>query len=292
VKLAAFPKCFMDQLVRDRTMSLFQWIEMAADLPIDGLELYGGFLESTDDAYLGRVRNAIEIRGLVMPMLCHSPDFTSPDPEERRREVERERTMIDATARLGGGFCRVLSGQRRPEVSRGQGVQWVVECIRSLLDHAAKQKVVLCLENHYKDNYWAHPEFAQKQDVFVQIINQIDSPWFGVQYDPSNALIAGEDPLALLELVKHRVVTMHASDRHLMPGHSLDELKTMEDSVGYASILSHGVIGQGLNDFPAIFRILRGVGFNGWVSIEDGVNGLGEIHASAEFLRDQMAERS
>jgi sugar phosphate isomerase/epimerase len=269
-------------------MSVFDWIEMASDLPIDGLELYEGFLESFEDSYLARVRAAIERRNLIMPMLCCSPDFTQPEANERRREVEREKLMIDVTARLGGSFCRVLSGQRRPEVSRGQGVRWVVDCVRELLDCAAERNVVLTIENHYKDNYWKHPEFAQKQEVFLEIVNQIDSPWFGVQFDPSNALVAGEDPIDLLEHVKDRVVTVHASDRHLEPGHTLEELREMEDSVGYASILSHGVIGRGMNNYPRIFRILREVGFRGWISIEDGLNGLEEIRASAEYLRPLM----
>jgi len=288
MKLAAFPKCFMDQLVVERTMSVFDWIEMAADLPIDGVELYDGFLEHLDAAYLEKVRSAVERRHLAMPMLCYSPDFTQPDPAERRREVARAKRMIDVTATLGGGFCRVLSGQRRPEVSRAQGVCWVVECLEELLEYAAERKVVLAMENHYKDNYWEHPEFAQQRDVFLEIVNQIDSPWFGVQYDPSNAIVAGEDPIVLLEQVKHRVVTMHASDRFLKPGHTLEELKKLEDSRGYAAILSHGVIGQGLNDYPRIFRLLGEVGYQGWVSIEDGLNGLEEIRASAEFLRPLM----
>ncbi len=287
MKLAAFPKCFMDQLVRDRTMTVFDWIEMAADLPIDGLELYDGFLASLEEAYLEKVRGALARRHLAMPMLCCSPDFTRPDAE-RRQEIARERRLIEVTAILGGQSCRVLSGQRRPEVTRAQGVRWVVECIKELLPYAAENKVVLALENHYKDNYWQYPEFAQKRDVFLEIVNQIDSPWFGVQYDPSNAVVAGEDPLELLESVKHRVVTMHASDRFLKPGHTLEELRRIEDSVGYAAILSHGVIGQGLNDYPRIFRLLREVGYQGWVSIEDGLNGLEEIRASAEFLRPLM----
>ena len=44
-----------------------------------------------------------------------------------------------------------------------------------------------------------------------------------------------------------------------------------------------------MNDYPHIFRTLREVGFTGWVSIEDGVNGLEEIRASAEFLRPFLA---
>ena len=288
MKLAAFPKCFMDPLVRDRTMTVFDWIEMAAGLPVDGLEMYDGFFTSLDDAYLDKVRGTLERHKLAMPMLCVSPDFTRPAPEERRQEIEREKKMVDVTARLGGGFCRVLSGQRRPHVSREQGTRWVVECIREVMEYSAARNVVLAIENHYKDNYWQHPEFAQRQDVFLEIVNAIDSPWFGVQFDPSNALVAGEDPIELLERVKHRVVTMHASDRHLKPGHTLEELKAVEDSVGYASILAHGVIGRGMNDYPRIFATLREAGFDGWVSIEDGLNGLEEIRASAEYLRPLM----
>ncbi|MGH9407521.1 MAG: sugar phosphate isomerase/epimerase family protein [Terriglobia bacterium] len=284
MKLAAFPKCFMDQLVRDRTMTVFEWIEMAADLPVDGLEMYDGFFQSLEPAHLGEVRAAIGRRGLEMPMLCCSPDFTFPEAREREREVEREKAMIDATAALGGRFCRVLSGQRRPGVLREQGVGWVVECLRELLDYAAARNVVLAMENHYKDNYWQHPEFAQASDVYAEILSQVDSPSLGAQFDPSNAILAGEDPIELLARIKHRVVTMHASDRRLKPGHTLEELRKVEDSAGYAAILSHGVVGSGLNDYPRIFAILRQAGFDGWVSIEDGVNGLEEIRESAEFL--------
>ncbi len=285
MRIAAFPKCFMDQLVVDHTLSVFEWIEMAADLPVEGLEMYDGFLERLDELYLAKIRLALDRHGLEMPMLCYSPDFTRPDPEDRQRQVERQKQMIDTTARLGGRFCRVLSGQRRPEVSREQGVRWVVECIRQLLDYAAEKNVVLAMENHYKDNYWTHPEFAQQRDVFLEIVNQIDSPWFGVQYDPSNAILAGDDPIELLEQVKRRVVTMHASDRFVKPGHTLDELRRTEHGVGYAAILSHGVVGEGLNDYPRIVRILREAGYAGWISIEDGINGLQEIRASAQFLR-------
>jgi sugar phosphate isomerase/epimerase len=50
------------------------------------------------------------------------------------------------------------------------------------------------------------------------------------------------------------------------------------------------VIGQGLNDYDAIFSTLRGVGFDGWISIEDGENGMDELRASVRFLRAKMAE--
>ena len=288
-KLSVFPKCYMDALCVTKTMTLFEWIDLAATLGVDGVEMYPGFFESFDPAYLGRVAAHLERAGLEAPMMCASPDFTQPDAAARQVEVERERHMIDVTAALGGRYCRVLSGQRREEVSRADGVRWTVECITSLLDTAASRRVVLNMENHYKDGYWRQPEFAQSLDVFLEVIGRIDSPWFGVNYDPSNAIVAGDDPLAVLAAVKARVVTMHASDRYLTSG-TIEDLRQQDGSTGYARNLKHGVIGKGLNDYDAIFSTLRAEGFDGWVSIEDGENGMDELRESVAFLRAKMAE--
>src|SRR5262245_29040964 len=110
-RLSVFPKCYMDALCVTRTLTLPAWIEMAASLGVDGVEMYPGFFESFEPAYLERLRGALERGGLEAPMMCASPDFTQPDREARRAEVEREKAMIDVTAALGGRFCRVLSGQ-------------------------------------------------------------------------------------------------------------------------------------------------------------------------------------
>jgi sugar phosphate isomerase/epimerase len=285
-RLAAFPKCFIDDLCVHHSMTLVQWIDMASTLGIDGLEFYSGFVEDTPAA-LGAARDRLKKHGLAMPMLCCSPDFTQPDLMLLQKEIDREKRMIELTAFFGGRFCRVLSGQRRPEVTREAGVAQVVRVIRSLLPFAQEHNVVLTLENHYKDNYWVYPEFAQKMDVFVEIVDAIDSPWFGVNFDPSNAILAGDDPLVLLERVKHRVVSMHASDRFLKSG-TLEDLRREEDTAGYAARLSHGVIGQGMNDYDRIFAILQGAGFNSWISIEDGMNGMEDLRESVRFLKAKI----
>ncbi len=285
-KLAAFPKCYMDQLCVDRSMTIFDWIELAATLGVEGLEFYSGFIED-DETFLDRVKAALERHKLAMPMFCCSPDFTQLDPILLQREIDCEKRMIEITSFFGGRFCRVLSGQRRPGLTRENGVAQVVRVFRDLLPFAEQHGVVLTMENHYKDNYWQYPEFAQKSDVFVEIVEQIDSPWFGVNFDPSNTILAGEDPLALLERVKHCVVTMHASDRYLKSG-TIEDLRKEEDSVGYASRLSHGVIGKGMNDYDTIFSTLNSVGFRSWISIEDGLGGMDELRESVDFLQAKI----
>jgi sugar phosphate isomerase/epimerase len=288
LKIAAFPKCYLDRIAGDRSMTVFEWIEMARGLDADGLEMYDGFFTSLEPSYLDQVGAAIRDAGFAMPMLCCSPDFTNPDPDGRKRAVEREVALVRVTRQLGGprAVCRVLSGQRYPGVSRQQGLEWVVDCMQQVLPVAREYDIVLGLENHYKDGFWKYPEFAQKQDVFLELVGAIsDRQHFGVQFDPSNAVVAGDDPVALLRAVADRVVSMHASDRYLAEGATLEELKQADGTLGYAPNLRHGVTGKGLNDYDAIFGILANQNYRGWVSIEDGMNGMEEMAESLAFLR-------
>jgi len=287
MRISAFPKGELEAIVAGTT-PLLDWIERASSLPVEGLELYSGmFPDPNDDAFVDSVGEALAGHGLQMPMLCVSPDFTHPDPGVRAAEVEREAQLITLTRQLGGpgAATRVLSGQAHPGVSREQGVTWVVEAIEQLLPIARSHDITLAMENHYKDGFWQYPEFAQRRDVFLAIVDQImDRAHFGVQYDPSNAIVAGDDSVDFLRAVIDRVVTMQASDRSLAPGASLTELQRSDGTIGYSPLLQHGVIGRGLNDYPAIFAILAEAGYDGWISIEDGVNGFEELRASADFL--------
>jgi sugar phosphate isomerase/epimerase len=291
MKIAAFPKCYLELIPQQ--MSLFEWIDMSQALGAEGLEMYERFFTSLDNAHIDQVGEAIARSGRAMPMLCCSPDFTNPDANGRKRALEFEVEMIRITRRLGGprACCRVLTGQRYPQVSVAQGLEWVADSIEQLLPVAREYDVILALENHYKDGFWKYPEFAQKQEIFLQVLAAIpDRQHFGVQYDPSNAIVAGDDPIALLRLVADRVVSMHASDRYLAPGASLDDLRQSDGTIGYSPNLRHGVTGKGLNDYDQIFTILAGVGYQGWVSIEDGMNGMDEMKESVDFLKRMRAK--
>ena len=289
-QLAAFPKAYMNALCKDGTMKVSEWIDIACRLDIDGLEWYAGFLEMENADNWKIFRRQVEDNGKVIPMMCCSPDFTHPDKSFRDIEIAKQKHWIDMTYALGGKYCRVLSGQKRPELSIDLGVQLAADCIHECLPYAQERDITLIIENHYKDDFWTYPEFAQKMDVFCALVDKINHPFFGVNYDPSNTYLAGEDPLELLKRVVHRVVTMHASDRYLKEG-TLEDLRNEEGgAVGYAKRLSHGEIGKGLNDYDAIFTLLKKQNFNGWISIEDGVDGIEQLERSVLFLRKKMKE--
>lgn len=286
-QISVFPKCWFDELVAGER-DYVAWIRDAARLGGEGLEHYDGFMHGENE--IAAATAAAAETGQTASLLCFSPDFTHPDPDERARQVDRQKGAIDLAVRLGTRFCRTLSGQRRPGVSREQGVSWTVECIERALDYAESRDVVLCMENHYKDSTWRYPEFAQDEDVYLEILGRIVSPRLGVQYDPSNALVGGYDPIGFLDKVLPRVVSMHASDRSLAKGATLDDLKEADGSFGYSTKLKHGETGKGMIDYDAIFTRLAAAGFAGWISVEDGMNGLDEIARSVDFLKAKRAE--
>ena len=288
-QLAAFPKLWMTELCKTGTRSLDEWFKVAAELGVDGVEWYAGFLETLDPSTWAPTKRRADELGLANPMMCCSPEFTQPEPDFRRAEIEKEKRWIDMAYALRCRYCRVLSGQRRPEVTREEGIRYAVECIEACLPYAQERGITLIIENHYKDDFWQWPEFAQKMDVFCELVGRITHPGFGVNYDPSNTILAGEDPLQLLYAISHRVVTMHASDRYLIEG-TIEDLRREEAAgdLGYLKRLRHGEIGQGLNDYDAIFTELNRVGFDSWISIEDGVDGLDQLARSTEFLRRKV----
>ncbi len=288
-KISVFPKCYFDELCAG-TRDYGGWLRSAATLGAEGVEHYDGFFRSFRPEDVDPIIAIMQETGQTSSMLCFSPDFTHPDPVQRQRQFERQCAAIDLCLRLGMRYCRTLSGQHFPGMTRQEGIERTVEGIKRSLDYAARKDVTLCMENHYKDGNWQYPEFAQPEDIFLEIVSRIDSPYFGVQFDPSNATIGGYDPISFLEKVKTRVVTMHASDRYLVPGATLAELRQADGTIGYSPKLLHGETGKGMNDYDAIFRILASVQFTGWISVEDGMNGLDELARSIAFLKQKRNE--
>ena len=78
VQLAAFPKCYLDDIIVHKSMTLFDWVEQAGQLGVDGLEMYSLFFEGKGDVYLDEVRKKSEEFGLALPMIQPTIRFGSP----------------------------------------------------------------------------------------------------------------------------------------------------------------------------------------------------------------------
>lgn len=279
--LAAFPKCYLPAML-DGRMSVRDWLDLAAEhLEVDGLELYWPTLRDLSDSSLQLISDRALSAGFAVPMLCASPDFTLEEGEKRDDEIADYQRAIAVGARLGCRFVRLLSGQARPGLAVAEGIRRVVAGVEQCLPVAAAHDVTLVLENHYKDGLWQYPEFALPPAVFFVLLDALPADTrLAINFDPSNALVAGVDPTWFLDQVLVRVKTMHASDRWRRSG------------AGGADLI-HGVIGEGAVDYDAIFARLAGQGFQGWISIEDGNDpavGIDHLRRSVSFLRRKMKE--
>ena len=91
MRISAFSKAVIAPIAIDRTMTVFEWIELARSLPADGLEMHSGFFWDTSPDGVDRVGDAVRDAGFEIPILCASPDFTHPDADQRAREFDRVR---------------------------------------------------------------------------------------------------------------------------------------------------------------------------------------------------------
>jgi len=109
-RLAAFPKAYMDALCVNGTMTLRQWIEIGADLQLDGLEFYIRFLELQKPGAAGEFRRIAADHGWKSRCSAHRPISRIPTPPfDRSRLTSRKRRSICVP-----NSAAVLSRSERP----------------------------------------------------------------------------------------------------------------------------------------------------------------------------------
>ena len=271
--LAAVPIIYFEALALDRSMDLPEWFAIARELGLDGTEIHHRSLRSHEPAYVEALGEDLRRSGLEVSQIVGAADLTHPDPDVREAEVASTLANVDLAVALGAECVRVTAGQTHPDVAHAQGVALAVDGIRRVGEYARERGVRAAYENHYKDYFWPRPDFSQRADVFLEILDQLRDAPVGVNFDCSNQVMIGEDPVELLRQVRHRVVHVHCSDR-VAPNEYL-----------------HAVTGEGIVDYPAIFRLLREGGYDGWLSVEyNGTEGLDGLRRSVENVRRLWAE--
>ncbi len=268
MKLSCNPLLFFKDIAVDRTMSLNDWFETAADLGLEGTEVQHCCLQSLEADYLAQIAGAASKNGLEVSQFISAPDFVNPDERLRRQQVLTLEWHIDAAALLGAHCVRITAGQEYPDVSTEQGIARVVDSFLECLEYAGRKTVWLAYENHYKDYFWDRPDFSARGEVFLEILDELRDTPLKVNFDCANPIMVGEDPVRLLERVADRVVHVHCTDR----------AKPFE--------YTHSVPGEGMVDYPSVFGILHRAGFDGWLSIEyNGTEGLAGLKRAVGNIR-------
>ncbi|MCL6432586.1 MAG: sugar phosphate isomerase/epimerase [Anaerolineae bacterium] len=268
MKLSCLPVSFFRDIQEGR-MSVAAWAEMAARAGLDALDLSIAFVPDRSERAVAALRRDIAAAGMRVAMLTTYPDLTHPDPARRERELALAEETVHVAAGLGACLMRVTAGQAYPETGREEGISWATEGLTRLAERAAGSGVTLVYENHARPFVWQYTDFSQPPEVFVEIVRRTAGTGLGVNFDTANATAFADDPLALLEQVIDRIVSIHAAD------------------TSARGALKMVLLGTGLVPFAAIFRRLKQAGFDGWVCMEEGsLQGEEGVRAAARYIRE------
>jgi sugar phosphate isomerase/epimerase len=270
MQISCDPILFFDDMVQKRTMSMEDWFKLAETLDLAGTEVQYNCLDSYDLKYLKNIRNQLHKHHLKVSQFIASPDFTTPDSEKRAGQVAKTIRDVDIAAFFEAPCLRITAGQEYPQVSYEQSLKWVTDSFREILEYSESKGVWLAFENHYKDFFWEHPDFSRNGKVFLEIIDCLKDTSLKVNFDCSNPIVVGQDPVDILKSVANRIVHVHCNDRVAFYRYD------------------HAVVGEGLVNIPQIFSILRTHGYNGWLSIEyNGNQGLEGLKRSIAYVRQE-----
>lgn len=256
-------------------MSVAEWARMAAEIGLDAIDLSILFVPDHRVETILALRREIEQAGMRVAMVTTYPDFTHPDPAHRERELVKAEETVSVAAGLGAELVRVTAGQAHPDVSRDRGIGWAVEGLSRLAEKTRNSRVTLVYENHSKPAAWTYTDFSEPPDRFLEIVNRTSGIGLGINFDTANATAFAPDPLALLDRVVNRVVSVHASDSAVK------------------GALQPVLIGEGITPFPALFAHLQEAGWDGWICIEEAsFNGRQGIIQAVNFIRSTWTARN
>lgn len=267
MKVSCLPVSLFKQII-DGDISLKQWALEAKSVGLDGIDISMAFLKNHTPTYLTGIKEDLNQTGMPIIMATTYPDFTHPDPLQRKREMEYLRRDIALCSELGIKFLRVLAGQAHPGMGIEEGIKLAIEGLSQISLIADEYDLKLLYEDHAKPGAWHYIDFSYPPEIFLRIYQGIKETNIGINFDTGNIVAYGQDPLPVLKQVINDVETIHVSD--------------MKSYGEFSPVL----IGRGVVPLKEIFSYLKSVGYDKWFCIEEAsLTGLDGIKKAVEYVR-------
>lgn len=236
----------------DSEIPVEECIDLAAEAGFDGVEILHIQMRREDNAYLQMLKRRAFVNGLDLCGFSTHQGFVSPDPDARQKNVDHTIQCMELAYEMGIPTMRVNTGRwgtikdftalmenrgiepRLEGYTEDEAFGWVIGCLEKCLKKAERCGVILGLENH-----WG---LGRTAEGVLRIVNAIDSPWLQVTADTGNFL---DDPYRQFEAIAPKAVLVQA--------------KTY---FGGGTWYTLDI------DYGRIARILRDVGYRGYVSLE------------------------
>jgi sugar phosphate isomerase/epimerase len=164
----------------DKSMNLDDLLDFCADQNFDGVDLTGYYFPNypqvPSDEYIYHIKRKAHLLGLEITGTGIRNDYTNPDPEKRKADVQMIKQWIEVASKLGAPVIRVFSGVIRPkEYTWDQIATWMVKDIRECVEYGQKHGVIVAIQNHN--------DFIQTADDVIKIMKMVNMEWFGLILD-------------------------------------------------------------------------------------------------------------
>ncbi|MBT5532826.1 sugar phosphate isomerase/epimerase [Candidatus Poribacteria bacterium] len=229
-------------------MTLEGLLETAYDMRLDGVDLHTSAFSSTDDGALRDIRRACHRRGLAISYLAVSNNFGKTG-DALRSDIDLTKKWTDVAQRMGVPLVRIFAAWLPKDEPEDAVWARMFGAIREVVDYAAERDVVIGLHNHN------HGCVTRTGDDVLRILDTIDSPYFSHILDTGQyvgspgasgadrSADAAEQLYNSISTSAHRAVHVRAKFYRVASG--------VEEWL----------------DYPRILEILKGVDYNGWMSV-------------------------
>ncbi len=250
------------------------FVRRAIELKVDGVSLELCFFPRFDSDYLKQLRGMLDEAGMERVAAWGHPDgLEAGQNEDALKDLIAQ---IDTATALGTDVMRVVgSSLMFRDQPRGPQIERLTAMFKEAVKVAADKNVILAMENHI--DYTA--------SEILTLINNVDSKYFGVNFDTGNCLRMFEDPVASAELLAPYIYATHIKDLSPRKGGSPQAWNFWESVPN----------GKGIVDIPAVMKVLKDAGYKGTLCVE--VDCLREdweedqaVEMSVNYLRQQAAK--
>lgn len=254
-------------------MTVWDFLARARELGVQGVSLESCFLPWQDVAFVERLAATLADLSLEPVWAWGHPNgLGSGGAPQQAAELVANLSVARC---IGARVMRICGGSRhtRP-ASWPEHRDALLSVLRPLLREAESAGVVMAMENHVD----------LLADEMAELVQALDSPWFGVCLDTANNLRLLEDPLRVVRTLAPYARATHIKDVLSQPG----------DPRTFAFWPSVP-LGEGAVGIPAVLQVLRESGYRGLLAIEiDYLHPRygsedAAVAASVDYLRSQLA---
>ncbi|RPI20084.1 MAG: sugar phosphate isomerase/epimerase [Acidobacteriales bacterium] len=219
------------------------------------------------DAVPGILRK-LSSAGVSITGLGYYPNPLTPDANESKVVTAHLREVILAAEKLGVPVVNTFVG-RDWHLTLADNWKRFREVWRPLVQFATDHGVAIAIENcpmrFTRDEWPGGKNLASSPAIWRQMFQEIDSPNFGLNFDPSHLVLQYIDVARAVEEFGDRILHVHAKDLQV-DAERLYEVGVMADNP--KDWHTPKIPGRGQVPWRPFFQALRKVGYDGWVTIE------------------------